>query len=81
MVDVTMTYQDPSGDPQIYYKRKPAIGIAISMDAGGSNIGWRSHRQKLRGLQKTLPAGLELNRIESTAYRYGIHRRFLSILI
>ena len=37
MADVTMTYQDPS-NPQFYFEGKPAIGIAISMDAGGNNI-------------------------------------------
>lgn len=32
IADVTMTYKDPSS-PQFYYEGKPAIGIAISMDA------------------------------------------------
>ena len=37
IADVTMTYKDPSS-PQFYYEGKPAIGIAISMDAGANNI-------------------------------------------
>ena len=43
VADVTMTYKDPSS-PQFYYEGKPAIGIAISMDAGANNIDWRGYR-------------------------------------
>ena len=65
MADVTMTYQDPS-DPQFYYKGKPAIGIAISMDAGANNIEFgEAIDKKLGELQKTIPAGLELNQVSN----------------
>ena len=65
MADVTMTYQDPS-DPQFYYKGKPAIGIAISMDAGANNIEFgEAIDKKLEELQKTIPAGLELNQVSN----------------
>ena len=58
MADVTMTYQDPS-HPQFYYEGKPAIGIAISMDAGGNNIEFgEAIDKKLAELKKTIPAGL-----------------------
>ncbi|MBS6748406.1 MAG: efflux RND transporter permease subunit [Veillonella parvula] len=65
MADVTMTYQDPS-DPQFYYKGKPAIGIAISMDAGGNNIEFgEAIDKKLAELKKTIPAGLELDQVSN----------------
>ena len=65
MADVTMTYQDPS-DPQFYYEGKPAIGIAISMDAGGNNIEFgEAIDKKLAELNKTIPAGLELNQVSN----------------
>jgi len=65
MADVTMTYQDPS-DPQFYYEGKPAIGIAISMDAGGNNVEFgEAIDKKLAELKKTIPAGLELNQVSN----------------
>ena len=65
MADVTMTYQDPS-DPQFYYEGKPAIGIAISMDAGGNNIEFgEAIDKKLAELKKTIPAGLELDQVSN----------------
>ena len=65
MADVTMTYQDPS-NPQFYYEGKPAVGIAISMDAGGNNIEFgEAIDKKLAELKKTIPAGLELNQVSN----------------
>ena len=65
MADVTMTYQDPSS-PQFYYEGKPAIGIAISMDAGGNNIEFgEAIDKKLAELNKTIPAGLELKQVSN----------------
>ena len=65
MADVTMTYQDPS-DPQFYYEGKPAIGIAISMDAGGNNVEFgEAIDKKLAELKKTIPAGLELDQVSN----------------
>lgn len=66
MADVTMTYQDPS-NPQFYFEGKPAIGIAISMDAGGGNnieFG-EAIDKKLGELKKTIPAGLELSQVSN----------------
>ena len=58
MADVTMTYQDPSNPP--------AIGIAISMDAGGNNIEFgEAIDKKLAELKKTIPAGLELSQVSN----------------
>jgi len=65
MADVTMTYQDPS-NPQFYFEGKPAIGIAISMDAGGNNIEFgEAIDKKLAELKKTIPAGLELSQVSN----------------
>ena len=65
MADVTMTYQDPS-NPQFYYEGKPAIGIAISMDAGANNVEFgEAIDKKLAELKKTIPAGLELDQVSN----------------
>ena len=65
MADVTMSYQDPSA-PQFYYEGKPAIGIAISMDAGANNVEFgEAIDKKLVELKKTIPAGLELNQVSN----------------
>ena len=65
IADVTMTYKDPSS-PQFYYKGKPAIGIAISMDAGANNIEFgKSIDTKLKELKTTIPAGLNLDQVSN----------------
>ena len=65
MADVTMTYQDPS-NPQFYYEGKPAIGIAISMDAGANNIEFgKAIDTKLKELKTTIPAGLSLDQVSN----------------
>ena len=65
IADVTMTYKDPSG-PQFYYEGKPAIGIAISMDAGANNIEFgKSIDTKLKELKTTIPAGLSLDQVSN----------------
>ena len=65
IADVTMTYKDPSS-PQFYYEGKPAIGIAISMDAGANNIEFgKAIDTKLKELKTTIPAGLSLNQVSN----------------
>lgn len=65
IADVTMTYKDPSS-PQFYYEGKPAIGIAISMDAGVNNIEFgKSIDTKLKELKTTIPAGLNLDQVSN----------------
>ena len=65
IADVTMTYKDPSS-PQFYYEGKPAIGIAISMDAGASNIEFgKAIDTKLKELKTTIPAGLSLDQVSN----------------
>ena len=65
IADVTMTYKDPSS-PQFYYEGKPAIGIAISMDAGANNIEFgKAIDMKLKELKTTIPAGLSLDQVSN----------------
>lgn len=65
IADVTMTYKDPSS-PQFYYEGKPAIGIAISMDAGANNIEFgKSIDTKLKELKTTIPTGLNLDQVSN----------------
>ena len=65
IADVTMTYKDPSS-PQFYYEGKPAIGIAISMDAGANNIEFgNAINTKLKELKTTIPAGLNLDQVSN----------------
>ena len=65
IADVTMTYKDPSS-PQFYYEGKPAIGIAISMDAGANNIEFgKAIDTKLKQLKTTIPAGLSLDQVSN----------------
>ena len=65
IADVTMTYKDPSS-PQFYYESKPAIGIAISMDAGANNIEFgNAIDTKLKELKTTIPAGLSLDQVSN----------------
>ena len=65
IADVTMTYKDPSS-PQFYYEGKPAIGIAISMDAGANNIEFgNAIDTKLKDLKTTIPAGLSLDQVSN----------------
>ena len=65
IADVTMTYKDPSS-PQFYYEGKPAIGIAISMDAGANNIEFgNAIDTKLNELKTTIPAGLNLDQVSN----------------
>ena len=65
IADVTMTYKDPSS-PQFYYEGKPAIGIAISMDAGANNIEFgKDIDTKLKELKTTIPAGLNLDQVSN----------------
>lgn len=65
IADVTMTYKDPSS-PQFYYEDKPAIGIAISMDAGANNIEFgKAIDTKLKELKTTIPAGLSLDQVSN----------------
>ena len=65
IADVTMTYKDPSS-PQFYYEGNPAIGIAISMDAGANNIEFgKAIDTKLKELKTTIPAGLSLDQVSN----------------
>ena len=65
IADVMMTYKDPSS-PQFYYEGKPAIGIAISMDAGANNIEFgKAIDTKLKELKTTIPAGLSLDQVSN----------------
>ena len=65
IADVTMTYKD-SSSPQFYYEGKPAIGIAISMDAGANNIEFgNAIDTKLKELKTTIPAGLSLDQVSN----------------
>ena len=65
IADVTITYKDPSS-PQFYYEGKPAIGIAISMDAGSNNIEFgKAIDTKLKELKTTIPAGLSLDQVSN----------------
>ena len=65
IADVTMTYKDPSS-PQFYYEGKPAIGIAISMDAGANNIEFgKAIDTKLKELKTTIPVGLSLDQVSN----------------
>lgn len=65
IADVTMTYKDPSS-PQFYYEGKPAIGIAISMDAGANNIEFgKAIDTKLKELKTTIPTGLSLDQVSN----------------
>lgn len=65
IADVTMTYKDPSS-PQFFYEGKPAIGIAISMDAGANNIEFgKAIDTKLKELKTTIPAGLSLDQVSN----------------
>ena len=65
IADVTMTYKDPSS-PQFYYEGKPAIGIAISMDAGANNIDFgKAIDTKLKELKTMIPAGLSLDQVSN----------------
>ena len=65
IADVTMTYKDPSS-PQFYYEGKPAIGIAISMDAGVNNIDFgKAIDTKLKELKTMIPAGLSLDQVSN----------------
>ena len=65
IADVTMTYKDPSS-PQFYYEGKPAIGIAISMDAGANNIEFgNAIDTKLKELKTTISAGLSLDQVSN----------------
>ena len=65
IADVTMTYKNPSS-PQFYYEGKPAIGIAISMDAGANNIEFgKAIDTKLKELKTTIPAGLSLDQVSN----------------
>ncbi|WOB45969.1 efflux RND transporter permease subunit [Veillonella atypica] len=65
IADVTMTYKDPSS-PQFYYEGKPAIGIAISMDAGANNIEFgKAIDTKLKEIKTTIPAGLSLDQVSN----------------
>lgn len=65
IADITMTYKDPSS-PQFYYEGKPAIGIAISMDAGANNIEFgKAIDKKLKELKPTIPIGLNLDQVSN----------------
>ena len=65
IADITMTYKDPSS-PHFYYEGKPAIGIAISMDAGANNIEFgKAIDTKLKELKTTIPAGLSLDQVSN----------------
>ena len=65
IADITMTYKDPSS-PRFYYEGKPAIGIAISMDAGANNIEFgKAIDKKLKELKPTIPVGLNLDQVSN----------------
>ena len=65
IADITMTYKDPSS-PQFYYEGKPAIGIAISMDAGANNIEFgKAIDKKLKELKPTIPVGLNIDQVSN----------------
>lgn len=65
IADITMTYKDPSS-PQFYYEGKPAIGIAISMDAGANNIEFgKAIDKKLKELKPTITVGLNLDQVSN----------------
>lgn len=65
MADVKMTYQDPAS-PQFYYEGKPAVGIAISMDAGANNIEFGDAvDKKLSELKTTIPAGMTIEQVSN----------------
>ncbi|WP_251423693.1 efflux RND transporter permease subunit [Veillonella agrestimuris] len=65
IADVTLTYVDPSS-PQFYYEGTPAIGIAISMDAGANNIEFgKAIEAKLNTIRPMIPAGLSLDQVSN----------------
>lgn len=65
IADVTLTYVDP-WSPQFYYEGTPAIGIAISMDAGANNIEFgEAIESKLQTIRPTIPAGLHLDQVSN----------------
>ncbi|MDU6548456.1 efflux RND transporter permease subunit [Veillonella sp.] len=59
-------FDSPQAVQDMYYEGKPAIGIAISMDAGGNNVEFgEAIDKKLAELKKTIPAGLELDQVSN----------------
>ena len=62
---VERSYADPI-DPQMYYNGQPAIGIAISMDAGGNILDMGAGLSKaVAQIKKDLPLGLELSQVSN----------------
>lgn len=62
---VKMDYASPS-DPSFYFEGKPAIGIAISMEAGANNIEFGENLDaKIASIQDQLPAGIEIHQVSN----------------
>ena len=62
---VTMDYSVPK-QPQFYFNGEPAIGVAISMDAGANNIEFgEAVSNKIDELQHDLPAGLKVDQVSN----------------
>lgn len=57
---VTQAYAEPESD-LMYFNGKPAIGIAVSMAAGGNNLTLGENLEKeIEAFKPELPAGLEI---------------------
>ena len=64
---VQRSYQEP-GEPKFFYQGQPAIGIAVSMNAGENIMEYGTALEKLvAATAKELPAGMELHQTVNQA--------------
>lgn len=63
IASVTHGYSDPP-DPKMYFNGKPAIGIAVSMQAGGNILNLGHNLNSLVGkIKPDMPLGMEIHQV------------------
>ena len=62
---VERRYVEPA-EPKMFYNGKPAIGLAVSMEAGGNILTLGDNLQNtIEEVQKYIPTGLEINQVSN----------------
>lgn len=62
---VERRYVEPA-EPKMFYNGKPAIGLAVSMEAGGNILTLGNNLQNtIEEVQKYIPTGLEINQVSN----------------
>ncbi|MER8975291.1 efflux RND transporter permease subunit [Mesorhizobium sp. M0800] len=68
VAEVKRTYSDPA-QPQFRFNDEPAIGIAISMTAGGDALALGEHvKDKVAEMVRALPAGVDLRLVADQSH-------------